>query len=356
MSDAEKVNQEEIDFKDIRKKLEAKIEEALPEEFKRRHEQKSVEEVDLEGMREVDEITAKRIIEALLFSSAKPVTVSDIKKILRGYKPSKIDNLIRDLQAEYERESRSFRIHEVAGGFELATLGEYYQWLKKLDLQKKGKAASFAALETLAVLAYKQPVTRGEIEELRGVDVSGTIATLLERNFIKIVGRKEVPGRPLLYSTTDFFLQHFGLRSLADLPRVHEIKEIVEAAIKKETLLEQERVEEQLQEQERKKELEQAEVAELTRQREEIKQKYEEIAGEVEGVKVMRPREMSDIVNPQEAQEGAEEQVSDQAQSSGAVPEDPQVQAAAEGTEKKAIKEYETKIIKTTTEDNDGLR
>ncbi len=353
MNDAEKENKEEIDLKDIRRKLEAKIEEALPEEFKHRHEGKSTEEVDLEGMREVDEITAKRIVEALIFSSARPVTINDCKKVLRGYKPAKIEELIREIQAEYERENRSFRIHEVAGGFEVATLGEYYQWLKKLDLQKKGKAASFAALETLAVLAYKQPVTRGEIEELRGVDVSGTIATLLERNFIKIIGRKEVPGRPLLYATTDFFLQHFGLRSLSDLPRVHEIKEIVEAAIKKETLMEQERVAEQRQEQERKKALEQAEVEELARQREEIKQRYEEIAGEVEGVKVLRPRELSDIVTPQQDQPGSVNDVPAQSPTNQAVADH---QDTAEGSENKSIKEYETKIIKTTTEGSDELR
>lgn len=374
MTEEQKQTKEEINLKEIRKKLEAKIEDALPEEFKKRHEQQVVEDVDIENIREVDEGAAKRIVEALLFSSSKPVTVSEIKKVLRGYTPSKIQLLLRELSDEYERENRSFRIHEIANGYELATQGEYYHWLKKLDLQKRSKAASFAALETLAVLAYKQPVTRGEIEELRGVDVSGTLATLLERNFIKIVGRKEVPGRPLLYSTTDFFLQHFGLRSLSDLPRVHEIKEIVEAAIQKDTLLEQQKIEEQRKEQARKRALEQAEVEALAQERAEIKQKYDEIADEVEGVKIMRPKQLSDIVSPkteETAPEGegqaGDEKALDEGVGAGGISENSDSENIShsdgagagitiEGSSETTVleepkKEYETKRIKADMED-----
>ncbi|MFC1809694.1 SMC-Scp complex subunit ScpB [Candidatus Omnitrophota bacterium] len=347
MNNAQKQNKEEINIKEIRKKIEAKIEGSLPEEFKTRHDHKTVEQVEVENMREVDEATAKRIIEALLFSSSKPVLLNEIRKVLRGYKPSKIEKLINELQSEYERDNRSFRIHEVAKGYELATTSEYYQWLKKLDLQKKGRGASFAALETLAVLAYKQPVTRGEIEDLRGVDVSGTLATLLERNFIKIIGRKEVPGRPLLYATTDFFLQHFGLKSLSDLPRIHEIKEIVEAAIKKETLVEQEKIAEQRKEQERQKELEKTEVEELARQRSEIKEQYEDIAGKIEGVKVMRPKQLSEIVNPETEDENKEENSEGESQMNS---ETQQEGAENNGTAEEEVTEYETKIIKTDVE------
>ena len=123
---------------------------------------------------------------------------------------------------------------EIAGGFEIVTHKEYAPWLARLELQKKIRQASRSALETLAVLAYKQPVTRAEIEELRGVDISGVLSTLLEKGFIKIVGKKEVAGRPFLYGTTDKFLEHFGLKSVDDLPPIGEIKSLIERAVRKE--------------------------------------------------------------------------------------------------------------------------
>jgi segregation and condensation protein B len=110
----------------------------------------------------------------------------------------------------------------------------------KLEMQKRARQASHSALETLAIIAYKQPVARAEVEDLRGVDISSVIAALLEKSLIKIVGRKEVPGRPFLYGTTEKFLEHFGLKALADLPQVAEIKELVEKSIPKEKLLNRE--------------------------------------------------------------------------------------------------------------------
>ncbi len=189
-----------------------------------------------------DDQEAKRVIEAILFTSGKPVTVADLKRALTGYGLPKIERLVHELRSEYEREGRSFRIQEIAGGFECATDPKFAPWILKLELQRRSRQATQSALETLAILAYKQPTTRAEIEDLRGVDVSGVLVTLLERNLIKIVGRKEVPGRPFLYGTTDKFLEHFGLKSIADLPDISEIKSLIENSVKREELLRTEKI------------------------------------------------------------------------------------------------------------------
>jgi segregation and condensation protein B len=148
-----------------------------------------------------------------------------------------IEQMIRDLAAEYDSENRSFRIQEIAGGFEVGTDPKYAPWIMKLEMQKRARQASHSALETLAIIAYKQPVTRSEAEDLRGVDIASVLAALLEKNLIKIVGRKEVPGRPFLYGTTEKFLEHFGLKALSDLPQVGEIRELVEKALPREKFL-----------------------------------------------------------------------------------------------------------------------
>ncbi len=189
-----------------------------------------------------DDAHAKRIVEAVLFTAAKPVTVQELKRSLAGFSQAKIENIIQELQAEYVKEERSFRIQEIAGGFECSTDPEYAPWILKLERERKVKQATQSALETLAILAYKQPVTRAEIEDLRGVDVSGVLATLLDRNLIRIVGKKEVPGRPFLYGTTDKFLEHFGLKSLKGLPDISEIKSLVEHSVRKEELLRTEKM------------------------------------------------------------------------------------------------------------------
>lgn len=197
---------------------------------------------DLLSETELDRGRAKQVIEALLFASAKPLTLAEIRKVLRWMKPAEIQGLIHELKEDYVRSGRSFEIIEIANGFEIATKKEFAAWIFKIELQKKAKQVTQSALETLAILAYKQPVTRAEIEDLRGVDVSGVMNTLAERGLIKIVGRKEVPGRPFLYGTTDKFLEHFGLKSLAGLPNIDEIKNLVENSVKKEGLLGTQRI------------------------------------------------------------------------------------------------------------------
>lgn len=207
-----------------------------------------------------ESVSPKRVVEALLFASGKPLTINEIQKVLsaspltlpssplggegkgEGGIPStlprrEIECLIGELKEEYTREGRSFELIEIAGGWEIVTQKEYATWLTRLELQKKIRQASRSALETLSILAYKQPVTRAEIEEIRGVDISGVLTTLLERGFVKIVGKKEVPGRPFLYGTTEKFLEHFGLKSIKDLPPIGEIKTLVERAVRKEEII-----------------------------------------------------------------------------------------------------------------------
>ncbi len=186
---------------------------------------------------DVNPISPKRILEALLFASGKPLMMNEIRKILTSASVKEVEAWIQELKEEYAREGRSFELIEIAGGYEIVTRKEYANWLARLELQKRIRQASRSALETLAILAYKQPVTRAEVEEIRGVDISGVLTTLLERGFVKITGKKEVPGRPFLYGTTEKFLEHFGLKSVQDLPPISEIKTLVERAVRKEEFI-----------------------------------------------------------------------------------------------------------------------
>lgn len=165
----------------------------------------------------------KMIIEALLFSADKPVTIRDIHSCLPDTKTDEIKNAIKVLQYEYETLGRSFHLKEVADGYQFRSRSEYGLYILKL-LQASPSRLSRAALETLAIIAYKQPILRHEIERLRGVDVGGILKTLLEKGLIKIMGRKDLPGRPLIYGTTKKFLEVFDLKDISSLPRLKEIK------------------------------------------------------------------------------------------------------------------------------------
>lgn len=231
----EKEKEQARRMKELRRELEEKLEDQLPPEMLDEKIRVAVQKINEEEVQ--DPLRAKRVIEAILFSAHKPLTVAELRKVVKSLPPAQIAGILSDLKADYARDGRSFEIIEIANGYEIATKKEFAPWLLKLELQRKIKQVTQSALETLAILAYKQPVTRAEIEELRGVDVSGVLTTLTERDFIKIVGKKEVPGRPFLYGTTDKFLEHFGLKSLHDLPNLDEIKSIVENSIRKEELL-----------------------------------------------------------------------------------------------------------------------
>ncbi|MCX5715823.1 MAG: SMC-Scp complex subunit ScpB [Candidatus Omnitrophica bacterium] len=168
---------------------------------------------------------AKKIIEALLFASDRPVGVDEITAVLEDVDSRVVRELVYELKAEYESQQRSFGITEVAGGFQLVSDTYYAPWIKKLLTSEKAQRLSMPSLETLAIIAYKQPLTRSDIEIIRGVNIDGVIENLLEKNLIKTHGRKEAPGRPFFYATTEEFLVYFGLRSLQDLPPLKEFTE-----------------------------------------------------------------------------------------------------------------------------------
>lgn len=166
---------------------------------------------------------AKSIIEAVLFAADKPVSIVQFTTLIE-IDSEIVTRLIQELQQEYDGSKRSFQIVEIADGFQMRTRSEYAPWIKKYYTTEVSSRLSVSALETLAIVAYKQPVTRAEIEEIRGVNSDSVIHTLLERNLIRIVGRKQAPGRPLIYGTTTEFLMHFGLRDLSELPSLDEIE------------------------------------------------------------------------------------------------------------------------------------
>lgn len=169
------------------------------------------------------EITSESIAEAVLFATDTPVPATKIAEIIGTGGVAEVKKHIASLNGRYERLGASFRIEEIAKGYQMLTLPEYNVWLRKLLKVRRESKLSQAALETLAVVAYKQPVMRAVIEEIRGVAVGEVLQRLREMNLVKIVGRAEEIGRPLLYGTTKLFLAIFGLASLAELPKVEEL-------------------------------------------------------------------------------------------------------------------------------------
>lgn len=161
---------------------------------------------------------AKRIIEALLFVSGQPFTFKRLTQVLSNLSGGDIRAHVHALNEEYAAANRAFAVQEVAGGYQLVTDKSLAAWVKKALMSPKPDAVSAAALETLAIIAYRQPITKAEVEAIRGVDISASLDSLAEKRFIKIAGRKDSPGRPFLYGTTPEFLRHFGLKSVEALP------------------------------------------------------------------------------------------------------------------------------------------
>lgn len=168
-----------------------------------------------------------RLIEALLFASEAPLTAADLARVDDDYDEEKVESLVAELKEEYDTEERAFGIFEIAGGYQILTRPEYAHVLEQYDTVPLSSRLSGAALETLAIVAYRQPVGRAEIEEIRGVGAGGVLRTLLERELVEVVGRGEGLGRPLLYGTSRHFLEHFGFRSLEELPRSDELAVIL---------------------------------------------------------------------------------------------------------------------------------
>jgi len=167
----------------------------------------------------MEEAVLKKNIEALLFVSEKPLDIKQIADVFEAqFTNVQIKSAIKNLKDEYNNAERGIQIIEIAGGYQFSTNPACAEYLKKLYKTRRVLRLSGPALETVAIIAYKQPVTRSEIEFVRGVNVDGVIRTLLERGIIKPKGKKEVPGRPILYGTTDEFLKYFGLKSIQELP------------------------------------------------------------------------------------------------------------------------------------------
>ena len=171
----------------------------------------------------------KGILEALLFVTADPIPVTRFLALLGAVTKQEVEQALASLSHDYEQEGRGLQLAEVAGGYRIVTKAEFAPWLKRLEKVKAPSKLSRSALESLAIIAYKQPIVRAEVEQIRGVETSGVIRTLLERKLVRIVGRKEEPGRPIMYGTTKFFLEHFGLRDLSQLPPLREFKELGES-------------------------------------------------------------------------------------------------------------------------------
>ena len=172
----------------------------------------------------------KRTVEALIFAAAEPLTLKEIKSIVNDVDKKILDETVALLNQEYAQEQRAFHIVPLANGWQLVTREEFAEDLKQLYDHRVKTRLSKPALETLSIISYKQPVTKIEIENIHGVNADGMIKSLLNRELIKITGRKDVPGRPIIYETTDKFLQYFGLESLKDLPSLEEF--VKEDAIK----------------------------------------------------------------------------------------------------------------------------
>jgi segregation and condensation protein B len=182
-----------------------------------------------------------RVIEALLFSAQKPLSMREITEALKGVgakdeardrgtnefarvREAEVAAALEQLKSEYIEQQRGFQLTEKAEGWQLTTDPKCAEWVRQLFPAPRPARLSAPALETLAIIAYRQPITRADVEAVRGVNIDGVLQTLMERGLVKIAGRAEIPGRPLLYETTQFFLDHFGLRHLDELPNVEELR------------------------------------------------------------------------------------------------------------------------------------
>ncbi len=183
-------------------------------------------------------MTLVRVIEALLFSAQKPLSTRELQNAIKSAgdtddllpnefaktSEAQLASALEELKLEYVEQQRAFQLMEKAEGWQLASEPAYAQWVRQLFPAPKPSRLTPPSLETLAIIAYRQPITRADVEAVRGVAIDGVLQNLMERGLVKIAGRAEVPGRPLLYETTQFFLEHFGLRDLDELPNAEELR------------------------------------------------------------------------------------------------------------------------------------
>jgi segregation and condensation protein B len=199
----------------------------------------------------------KRVVEALLFSSDRPISTRRLADLAEAEDGHQARRAVRELQQEYAAEGRAFAIEEIAGGFQLLSRPEFAAYVARLHNRQQQEALSKAALETLAIVAYRQPITRAEVEDIRGVQCGHILRSLVERRLLKVTGRSPELGRPLLYGTTKHFLEAFGLRSVKDLPQRKEFGPPPQAQQPDEGQHEQEHEQEQEEGQEQGREQEQ---------------------------------------------------------------------------------------------------
>ena len=185
-------------------------------------EEQKKSEIEVEPISDEQEI--KSILEVALFVSHEPITLEKLTTVVEGSSKAVVSSILKNLQMEYDKEGRGLRLAEVAGGFLLVTRPEFAPYIKRLNKSKSTTKLSRSALETLAIISYKQPIIRADIEKIRGVETTGVLRTLLDQKLVRIVGRQDVPGRPILYGTSRQFLQRFGLRDLQDLPPLKEFQ------------------------------------------------------------------------------------------------------------------------------------
>ena len=174
---------------------------------------------------DLDEV--KSILEAILFAASEPISLEQFSQLFDDASVRQIRQQLMRLRDEYQETSRSFQLIEIANGFQICTDRAYHQWIEKFYTRQIRVKLSPSALEALAIVAYKQPVTRSEVEEIRGVNSDSVLSSLIEKRMVRIAGRKPGPGRSLLLATTDEFLEQFGLKDLSTLPSMEEIEEIL---------------------------------------------------------------------------------------------------------------------------------
>jgi segregation and condensation protein B len=172
--------------------------------------------------------TPKQILEALLFASDAPIGLSTLVEVMAGPDRAEIEGWLHEMAREFEESRRGVALVEIAGGYQLLSRKECSPWIEKMLRSRRKVRLSRAGLETLAIVAYKQPITKTEIDSIRGVDSSGSLHTLLERNLVLIAGRSKAVGRPLLYATSQEFFQYMGINDLSDLPELKELGSVLE--------------------------------------------------------------------------------------------------------------------------------
>lgn len=172
----------------------------------------------------MDELDA--IIEALVFASETPLSLDRLVEVIDTSTKAEIAKRLREIERIYQERNRGFLLKEVGGGFQFRTRGDLAPWIRKLRASKSSLTP--AAVETLTIIAYRQPVLKAEIDKIRGVDTGGSLKKLLERKLVRIMGRKDVPGKPIIYGTTKKFLEVFDLKDLSELPTLNELKELQE--------------------------------------------------------------------------------------------------------------------------------